>query len=148
MTLLWSPCHLSSANAFWLPLLCSTGCCWPPAHLVSRNSFWSLLFRTPRSRSLCAPQHASKIIFFLISEVLWNLWSPLGLEGLNPPVERLFPFQMICWLKRFVRMALEQVGLNMESVSVGNMLCVCRSSSCGKLLGCCILCLPSAAEWV
>ncbi|XP_064909743.1 mitochondrial fission regulator 1 isoform X1 [Columba livia] len=50
------------------------------------------------------------------AEVLWNLHSPVGLEGLNPSLERLFPFQMICWLKRLIRMAFEQVGLNMESV--------------------------------
>ncbi|KAK4826599.1 hypothetical protein QYF61_010361, partial [Mycteria americana] len=48
--------------------------------------------------------------------VLWNLRSPVSLEGLSPSLERLFPFQMICWLKRLIRMAFEQVGLNMESV--------------------------------
>lgn len=73
-------------------------------------------------------QHASKILMFLVSEVLWNLRSPVGLEGLNPSLERLFPFQMICWLKRLIRMAFEQVGLNMESVSVSNLLQVFRKS--------------------
>jgi len=65
---------------------------------------------------------ASKIFLFLISEVLWNLCSPVDLEGLKPSLERLLPFQMICWIKSLIRMAFEQVGLNMESVSVSNLL--------------------------
>lgn len=59
---------------------------------------------------------------FLVSEGLWNLRSPADLEGLNPGSERHFPIQMICWLKRLIRMAFEQVGLNMESVSVSNLV--------------------------
>lgn len=64
----------------------------------------------------------------LISELLWNLGSLVGLEGLNPSLRRPFPVQMICWLKRLIRMALEQIGLNMESVSVSNFLHVFRKS--------------------
>lgn len=57
---------------------------------------------------------------FPFSEGLWNLCSPVDLEGLNPDLEEPFLVQMIRWFKSLMRMIFEQVGLNMESVSVSN----------------------------